>query len=1006
MMKLTAFFSAALLAFSANAASTSKNVDIIVTHPGSLITSYTFINNGGLPLKPGFPVTIGQAFRRGDLLPGQYPLLRDGADHTNLVWQVDEVATRRENSDDKSLRHAAFSFQLPPTSSQYVGGVVPPGGTYKVEFLSQTGAYNAAGNQTLAALCSGGAGAHDLKLRLTDVRNQDDSVRDTGAGTFSICANANNSGRDAPRHLWAGPVLDLYEVRGPLVYDTTADKDPLLYFVCDVYLTTKASDQKSLGDVKWVCAVHNSWMNVTAGSAGNTGSPGPVGFPNDPQAISYRPSALDGVSTVLDWGGLDATVASTSNPIQGTLCGSDYQGVIPACLNVPSSTGQNAWYFGQATRVTSTGTPVGGLTNGGLYYVYNAGSANSGGANTNLVSLKLAPVLIQGGPANPEALILNQGSGTTTFSYRLLHAHNQAWLTLDPSGDENWTSGSARVTYEILPSFTSTEKTYWEETGTVIPMNLAQTGINLGTSWYDGCDLNFHPLGRLNVIGGTQPGPRPDLGLINEYGAQAFIRGNPADWMQARLFTLATTHYAASTMLNEATGRIPALNNGPPTGPAGNGVGTPYSELGVPFTKSLGDTAQALQNVPMNGVDYRYGFWGSANGTYISHEPSFDGLSYLVFGSRHYLDLIYLHSNRASYYISWGPGDSYRDNILDGYHFWGLFLNCCQIRGSAWAYRDKIFAAMLGADGNQESQYNNDEIVENGNYYPHWLSYKDGVGSTSYSTSLTFPNNAGGGYEVDTYIGNYLFLSSYLGQTTLHAPLSQEWLQATRRYVEGILGETASGHLSAFYGIDYSSSPIVHDGDQSISGGGIGQYVNGTDASDFGGFDLYTNILAGGVLQQSPPAYTLQSGDQVKLINGTAFGGQLIDQMPGSSWLTVTGPIDNTAGTYHILCPAGHPVDATCPSPGTGAFTGFTRNGTAIVENGESIIYRPAYDGGGVGYADNNYAPYGGEMITGLHILGYDVSQALSIFGARGGPSYYNSVTAPSQWWDISVIVP
>src|SRR5215469_3239677 len=367
MMKLIAFLTALLLPFSAGAVSTSTNIDIIVTQQGSLITSYTFSHDGSLPLKPGFPVTMGQAFRRGDLLPGQYPLLRDGADHTNLVWQMDEVATRWQNSDDKSLRHAAFSFQLPATSSQYVGGVVPPGGTYKVEFLSQTGGYNAAGKQTLAALCSGGAGVHDLKVRLTDVRNQDDTVRDTGAGTFDICANISNTGRDAPRHLWAGPVLDLYEVRGLLTYDTTGHQDPALYFICDVYLPTKASDGVSLGDVKHVCQVHNDWMFVKAGSAGN--GPGPGGFPNDPQAISCRPAILDGSNTVLDWSRLDATVASSSNPVQTGGCGFDFQVTVPACLNVPSSVGVNAWYLGQAVRVSTTGTPVGGLTNGGLYFV-------------------------------------------------------------------------------------------------------------------------------------------------------------------------------------------------------------------------------------------------------------------------------------------------------------------------------------------------------------------------------------------------------------------------------------------------------------------------------------------------------------------------------------------------------------------------------------------------------------------------------------------------------------
>jgi hypothetical protein len=172
--------------------------------------------------------------------------------------------------------------------------------------------------------------------------------------------------------------------------------------------------------------------------------------------------------------------------------------------------------------------------------------------------------------------------------------------------------------------------------------------------------------------------------------------------------------------------------------------------------------------------------------------------------------------------MNWGNGDGYRDNILDGNHYWGLFLNCCQTRGSAWMYRDKIFAAMLGADGNQESQYNNDEIVENGNYYPHWLGYKDGPANPNFSNSLTFPDNAGGAYSVDTFTGDYLFLSSYLGQVNLRAPLSQMWLQATLRYIEGNCGETAPGRLSAYYCIDYVSSPIVNNGDQPISGGNIG----------------------------------------------------------------------------------------------------------------------------------------------------------------------------------------
>lgn len=344
------------------------------------------------------------------------------------------------------------------------------------------------------------------------------------------------------------------------------------------------------------------------------------------------------------------------------------------------------------------------------------------------------------------------------------------------------------MTYDILPAFTLAEKTYWEQTGTIVPINLSQTGMSLGTAWSNGADPNYHPLGRLNVIGGTQPGPRPDIGIINEYAAQAMIRGTRADWQSARLFTLGTSHYPWSAMLNETTGRIPALNNGPPNGPGGTGVGTAYKELGAPFPQTiLSSVAQPLQGVPIATANYTSGFWSGGNSTYISHEPSFDGVSYLVFGRRDFLDLTYLHSNRAAYFGNGiGPGDGLRDDIQGGNHYWGLFLNCCQTRGSDWAFRDKINAAMLGVDNNDERIYANDVITENGNYYPHWLSYKDGLGTTNYSTSLTYPNNAGGGIIPDTYIGNYGFLASCMGWVNLRATrkdLARQNCGIYRRYL-------------------------------------------------------------------------------------------------------------------------------------------------------------------------------------------------------------------------------
>jgi hypothetical protein len=151
-----------------------------------------------------------------------------------------------------------------------------------MEIVRQTGAYSAAGKQNLAAL----AGTHELKLSLTDVRNQDGSIRGSGNLTFDIDAAAMNTGRDAPRACGAGPVRNCWIVVGPPIDDGTHQPDPLLYVTCYLDLTTNAGDQISLGPVRHVYRVDNSWMNVKAGSKGNAGNPGPAGFASDPQAIS------------------------------------------------------------------------------------------------------------------------------------------------------------------------------------------------------------------------------------------------------------------------------------------------------------------------------------------------------------------------------------------------------------------------------------------------------------------------------------------------------------------------------------------------------------------------------------------------------------------------------------------------------------------------------------------------------------------------------------------------
>jgi hypothetical protein len=1012
---------ATFLGLSAGAVTTSQSIDIIVTH-GAPLTTFTFVNNTRNTLPAGSPVSFGQAFRYGDILPGTYPLIRDASTHVALPGQQwDEISTWRENGGNGSWRHAVWAAWLPNS--------LAAGATYQVEFVAAAGTYAQSSHQALSALCSGAA-AHDLKIHLTDVRNLNDTVRDSGDATFRVCNNIANAGRDAPRHLRGGHVYDEYQVNGLFVY-TSGHKDPLLYAQCNVDIFTKASDGVSAGDVRWVCHLHNSWENVAAGSTGNAGNPGPAGFANDPQSISYRVEIDDGSTSVLDWSGLDATVSSVTNPIQpnanvgcDTASGS-------FCMSVPSSTGPNTWYYGQATRASCPSPNVcpAGINDGQLYYAYPSASTVSGGTVTNQVALMLSPIDNAG--AN-FFMTGTQGTGTTSFSTRILHTHWSAWQTLDWTGQDNWAPfGTAtRVTRKIYPVFTAAEKLYWQQSGLIAPLNLSQT-TNVTPNWRQALGPNYEPFGKGNVIGFQGPGTRPDLGISSEWAAQAWITGTQGDWDNARLFTSGTSTHGYATLLNEATGRLPPLNNGPPTGPGGNGAGGSYAGLGAPqpgvsldsggscktYLSGLADTPHDQPNATFP-ADLNQ--WSC--GTYISHMPSFNGFTYAVFGDRHFLDVMRWHGNQDYLQQRVGPGPElgqgyYRDNnavFTDGhtYHYYGLLIDCCQVRGSAWLFRDIIYPATFGSDNDIERSYFHDFLAETGNYYPLWLKFKDGPGNSNYSTSITVPDAPGDGVVVDTFISSYVAAAGWLMTAFLHEPLGSSWMTKFQQFYEGVCGRQLPGTVPSFYCIDFNYQPEIRNGDDGSvipQGGNFGPYTNGNDASDFGSFAAFVNILSGGQVSATG-RYVYTAGDFLKPI--TAFPQvetAPLDQLSGSVWYQILGPVNNNVNpaTFYLQCPLGHAVGATCPTPGA-AFTGFTRGGVPVVNefNYENWKFRLSFDPGpGQGYADTGYDQYGGQTLSALKILGYSVPHALADFAARDGNGGYNPML-PSNWWDQTVIIP
>ena len=218
-----------LLAICANAATTTKDVDIVVMHGtggGTAITTMTLQNGDPshpiVPGAPGYPYIAGQAFVRsnGNGIEStginSYPICEDASNNAPLACQWDDIATHRENGDDGSWRHATLTVLLPATSPQYstvTGGqglaactTNPCSGTFQIKLINASGTYAPSVHGSINDICNG----HDIKLVMTDVRNQDDTLRGpsghTGTLTFDTCAAINNSGRDAPRQFVQGAV--------------------------------------------------------------------------------------------------------------------------------------------------------------------------------------------------------------------------------------------------------------------------------------------------------------------------------------------------------------------------------------------------------------------------------------------------------------------------------------------------------------------------------------------------------------------------------------------------------------------------------------------------------------------------------------------------------------------------------------------------------------------------------------------------------------------------------
>jgi hypothetical protein len=399
----------------------------------------------------------------------------------------------------------------------------------------------------------------------------------------------------------------------------------------------------------------------------------------------------------------------------------------------------------------------------------------------------------------------------------------------------------------------------------------------------------------------------------------------------------------------------------------------------------------------------------------------------MLFGERQFLDMMYWRGNAGYMWQRTGPGPElgqgqYRDNnatFTDGhiYHYYGLMIDCCETRGSAWLMRDIIYPAAFGGDNNIERSYYHDFLVETSNYYPLWLKFRDGPGSTAYSTAAIPPDVSSDARNIiEMFINNYVFASAWLDIVWLHDPLFSTWMTRYQRIWEGCIGGQLPNAPVSYYCPGYLFNTTFKNGSYPMpsgQGGNIGQYTNGVDLSDYALLvPEFFNVLTGGQLQLPgvvASGFMLTAGDQFKVFsNGNLFSSNgPIDQLDGTRFYSILS-LDNTSGIITLQCTtADHVAFPTqCPTAGA-AFNGFTRGGVPVTNEFGDLAtdIRPQYDPGPCqGYVSPDYTQYAGNINQGLYILGYNVSHMMADWNARCGDNYYQN-TLGSVNWDRSVVI-
>jgi hypothetical protein len=550
---------------------------------------------------------------------------------------------------------------------------------------------------------------------------------------------------------------------------------------------------------------------------------------------------------------------------------------------------------------------------------------------------------------------------------------------------------------------------------------------------FDG-NYYYQPMGRGPLTGTGTVGDRNELDILNQFAGAAWVTQSASDWFHSRGLSLSMPIYPFATFLHEATGRIPALNNGPPV-PPGGGHGGTYGTMGTAIDDGTHDfayraignpnnfgEAEPLEGVPINltwkddgtvhfyrEANYAAAWWDDGSCCGSDHEPEFQGLNYLVFGQAYQLDNIYQLANNGNRVNKW-------QQLAGQPTYYAHFVGEDQVRGGWWRLRDQTRGASFGDDSRDERTYFNDILHENDYAWKNWLAFIDGSTPNAYEQSIQAPGYPQWGV---VFVDTYGTAAAFMAKAALNDPLGISLSDQFARHWQAACGHSLAdfpAYPPAFYCTTYNYYAAVKDGGANTNAfsttpvqnsGFAYNTVNGQDwgnVQDGFGFTAGSGQvsipLAAGVVQ-------VEVGDLVRNYNPGFYGGTgpSVDQLDPTRQFTIIGPIDNVAHTFYIQCTSADHIafPSQCPTAGA-AFTGFTRGGVPLTDlnSGYGLVVHSQYDDGHT--YDSTYINYVGQAIAELNVVGYDMSAALAQEATRFG--VLNDSGHPSRILDATVVVP